>query len=282
MWGLFLGHQPIIYAGQRRAILERAHWYPAPGEIHPCAADDLPHVADTLLAGTTKTGVGLCLLDRLLGTPELHRLAEQIGAPQPFADSRLHDHVENGTVLQLRADLESTDDRQWKLLFSDEPVVMHTELAMCAPEIQPRWLLFHCVRPPSHDTGGQTLVVSMLDVFHALDPADRAILETTRLAGAVSPFLRYDDGRPVFVFKDGEDPYRWEHFGSADEAGVTKALAALGTALYQKAAVRGVPWRRGMVALVDNHRVFHARSRTRRRGASPRWLQEIRLGGSTA
>ena len=287
--GIYVEHAGDAHVAGRQAVLRRTEWYPAPAGARPDAdrevrAGDLVGVFAQLKLGLETRGLALVQLDRLLTNPELITLATLLGAPQQQSDERLAPYVEDDVILNLRAEHAETEDLTWQLLFAENYVMMHTELAGRLIHDQVRYLMFQCVNAPVRDEGGQTLLVPMPAVRARLTDRQAEILHATRHADYLAPptFLSWHEGREVFAVKDAEGehlPWRYEGDDpSVTAADVTEALAALLDALYQQDTTYGVPWEPLMLGVFDNTRFFHARSFSRRPvDGPPRHLREIRV-----
>jgi alpha-ketoglutarate-dependent taurine dioxygenase len=204
--------------------------------------------------------------------------------PQQQSDARLAPYVEDDVILNLRADHAETEDLTWELMFAENYVMMHSELAGRLIPEQVRYLMFQCVAAPVRDEGGQTLLVPMEAVRAQLTDREADLLRSTRHGGYANPpmFLTSHEGRDVFAVKDaeGEDlPWRYEGDDpsvTADE--VDAALRALLAAIYHEPAAYGVPWEPLVLGVFDNTRYLHARTFSRKPvDAPPRHLREVRV-----
>jgi alpha-ketoglutarate-dependent taurine dioxygenase len=281
--GVFAEQRSDRHVAMRQLVLRRQEWYPAPG-TRPAEASsvDLAGVFALLSLPLTSCGVAAVQLDRTLGNADLVALSGLFGQPQEQLDDRLADHVEDRVILNLRADLPETSDRTWRLLFAENYVMAHTELAFRLVSSQVRYLLFQCVIAPARDRGGQTLLFPMEDVRAQLTDREASILRATRPAEFTDPppFLSTYLDRDVFAFKDAEgDALPWRYDGDDAEADeVNGALAALLTAIYQPQIVRGVEWREHLLVAFDNTRFLHGRTFCRRPAeGTGRHLREVRV-----
>ncbi len=285
MEGVLVEHGQDAHVHGRQEVLRRQPWYPSPVPAPVNArADDLPGLYALLAVDLRARGVVTVSLDRLLTNDEFVTLAGLFGLLQQHADERLQDHVEDGVILNLRADEAETDDRTWRLLFAENYVMLHTELAGRPVASQVRHLLFQCVWPPDRDKGGQTLLVPMAGVVRRLTRRQAVVLAATRHAGFRDPppFLSPFEGRPVVAFKDTEgEPLPWRYEGddptvTAEE--VNDALRALLSAMYDPAITFGIPWEPNLLGAFDNTRFLHGRTFSRRvPGREPRHLREVRV-----
>ncbi|HET7488853.1 MAG TPA: TauD/TfdA family dioxygenase [Acidimicrobiales bacterium] len=284
MQGVLVERPGDPHVPARQAVLRRQTWYPSPGPPVEAPADDLPAVFALLAADLAGRGFAAAALDRLLTNDELVTLAGLFGVLQQHADERLLDHVEDRVILNLRADEAETDDRTWRLLFAENYVMLHTELAGRPLHTQVRHLLFQCVAPTDRDSGGQTVLVPMAGVVHRLSGRETAVLSATRHAGFDDPppFLSEFEGRVVVTFKDAEgEPLPWRYDGddptvTPDE--VEDALRSLLAAMYDPAIAFGIPWERNLLGAFDNTRFLHGRTFSRRPKDRPaRHLREVRV-----
>ena len=274
------------HVARRQQVLRRERWYPAPPGTLPqdVAAADLVDAFARIKIAVETHGVVLLRFDRLLTNPELISLASLLGTPQQQSDHRLGPYVEDGVILNLRADHVETADLTWELLFAENYVMMHSELAGRLIPEQVRYLLFQCVAAPVRDEGGQTLLVPMAAVRAQLTDRQAAILRVTRHGGYRDPpmLLTTHEGRDVFAVKDAEgEDLPWRHDGddrtvTADE--VDAAVRALLGAIYHEPSTFGVPWEPLVLGVFDNTRFLHARTFSRRPVDGPaRHLREIRV-----
>lgn len=279
-------------AGLRQRVLRRQTWYHSAKGGDPVAVClaassepfDARVVAKVLLDSLVRHGIVTLTLDRQLTNQELISLASSIGEPQEQLDPLLQPWVEDTVILNLRADHDEIDDRRWKLLFAENYVMLHTELAGRPIGLQPRYLLFQCVNPPQRDLGGQTLVVPMDAVRARLTFRQAAILRVTHHAGfmAPPPFLSDFEGRDVVTYKDAEgEALPWEYRGedpTVSREEVEDTLRALQAAIYEPSAIRGLGWQRHMLGAFDNTRFLHGRAFASRPQNGPaRHLREIRV-----
>lgn len=274
------------HVARRQQVLRRERWYPPPPGATPqdVAATDLVDAFARIKVGVESHGVVLLRFDRLLTNPELISLASLLGVPQEQGDERLQAYVEDGVILNLRADHTETADLTWELLFAENYVMMHSELAGRLIPEQVRYLLFQCVAAPVRDEGGQTLLVPMEAVRAQLSDRQADILRATRHGAYANPpmFLTTHEGRDVFAVKDaeGEDlPWRYDgRDATVTTAEVDDAVRALLAAIYHEPAAFGVPWEPLLLGVFDNTRFLHARTFSRRPAdAAPRHLREIRV-----
>jgi hypothetical protein len=192
--------------------------------------------------------------------------------------------VDDQVILNLRADQPETDDHAWGLLFAENYVMLHTELAARPVAAQPRHILLQCLEPSPPDGGGQTVLVAMNRIRRCLTDRQAAILRATRSArpDGAPPFLRWEGGREVFAFKDeaqGEIPWKYEGGDpSVSPNDIDDTIRTLLNALYDPAGVTGLWWERSALGIIDNHRFFHGRTfAPRPADGPPRHLRRVRV-----
>ena len=286
MIGRFVEDPGDRHVGLRQAVLRHDPWYPCPEGIgsRGASADDLGTCAGRLTVELQSRGAALLELDRALSNWELIELASALGTPLEQPNPRTQPWVEDGVILNLRAEHAETTDLGWGLLFAENYVRLHTELAGRPVPSQPRYIILQCIQPPRRDAGGQTILVPMEAVRRALTDRQAEILRATRGcrdAGG-SPVLRRDHGRDIFVFKDAEGEDLWWRY-EGDDPSVTSyevndILRVLLGALYEPSAVVGFPWRAWALGAIDNTRFFHGRTFVHRpRDGPPRHLRRVRV-----
>jgi alpha-ketoglutarate-dependent taurine dioxygenase len=286
LMGRFVERAADRHVGQRETILRRRRWYPEPNGVYRIQARAngpfglLPVVREQL----TAYGAALLAFDRVLSNRELVRFAEAFGTPLPQPNPRTQPWVDDRVILNLRADFAETADHTWGLLFAENYVMLHTELAARPAEVQPRYVLLQCVEPSPRDMGGQTVLVDMDRVRHSLTDRQAAILKATCRSGdgAGPPFLRHSGDREIFSFKDEAEegiPWNYERDGQpVVRQEVNDAIRRLLSALYDAANVTGFYWQPGTLGIIDNHRLFHGRTFAPRACADrPRHLRRVRV-----
>jgi Taurine catabolism dioxygenase TauD, TfdA family len=286
MAGHFCEHPGDRHAVMRESVLRRRRSYSLPPGIEPmpARANDLPRGIAMGHAALDAHGAALLALDRPLSNGEFIQLANGFGTPLPQPNPRTRPWVEDQVILNLRADYPETSDHHWGLLFAENYVMLHTELAARPVATQPRHILLLCVEPSPPDSGGQTVLVSMSGVLRHLTDRQADILRATRLAqpDGAPPFLRSADGREIFAFKDeAQSGIPWKYDGGDPYVGPTDiddAIRAMLEALYDQAGVSGLWWKRSMLGIIDNHRFFHGRTfAPRRPDVPPRHLRRVRV-----
>jgi alpha-ketoglutarate-dependent taurine dioxygenase len=268
MIGIFVERGESDYAARRQAVLKRTSWYPSPDKINAqtVSAGDVLGCSAYVRNALRGTGLAWLELDRALTNKELVGLAEALGRPLKQPNPRTQPWVDEGVILNLRADHEETSDLEWGLLFSKNYVMLHTELAARPVNNQPQYIIFHCIEPPQQDTGGQTILISMENVRNALSKRQASIMSHTRQARyADAPrFLRCCGAREIFAFKDlGGQDVVWCYEGddrTVTSHEVNNAIATLLDALYRPSGIVGFHWKRWALGIFDNTRYFHGRT----------------------
>jgi hypothetical protein len=284
--GVFDEQPTAAHVRRRQAVLREQRWYPSTRAASATRidAENVVAVFAHLKVGLESHGVATVQLDRILTNDEFISLAGLLGVPQLQEDARLQPWVEDQVILNVRADRLETEDLEWELLFAENYVMLHTELAGRMVESQVRHLLFQCVGAPPVDRGGQTLLVSMDTIRKAITDRQAAILTATRHTGYSDPpsFLSRIESRDVFAFKDAEgDSIPWRYNGGDDTVTgeeVQGSIAALLAAMYDPSTVTGISWTPHMLAAFDNRRFFHGRALSPREPDRPRrHLREVRV-----
>jgi len=286
MQGTLTESQHESYARTRAALLRQREWFTSGIELVEAKAECLQQASECLQREVKTHGLALAHFDRLLSNSDYIALASYFGAPMLQPNPKTQPWVDERVILNLRAEREETADVEWGLLFAENFIVLHTELALKPAAQQPRYILLLCVEPPLPDAGGQTIVVPMDAVARGLVPAHaRALcrIHYARIPDA-PPFLRIEDGRAVFSIRDpGGAALEWK-YDDGDEScagvdGVNAAIRSFLTALYDPDIIRGIPWQRNLLAVIDNRRVFHGRTFGGRplNGGAPRHLRRIRV-----
>jgi Taurine catabolism dioxygenase TauD, TfdA family len=286
MIGIFVERDEADYAVRRQAVLKRREWYPSPdrtdaqtisdGDVLGCSA----YVRTALRA----SGLAWIELDRALTNKELVELAKALGRPLKQPNPRTQPWVDEGVILNLRADHEETNDLEWGLLFSKNYVMLHTELAARPVKDQPQYIIFHCIEPPQQDAGGQTILISMENIRSALSRRQASIMRQTHHAryADVPRFLRCCGVKEIFAFKDlGGQDLVWRYEGddrTVTSQEVNAAIAALLSSLYQPSGIIGFHWKRWALGIFDNTRYFHGRTFIHGPSEGPaRHLRRVRI-----
>jgi alpha-ketoglutarate-dependent taurine dioxygenase len=253
-------------------VLCPAAAWPAPGEGYvaaPCR-EDLGELAARLRGAAGAHGVGLADLGEPLSAGELIAFGRFLGDPIAEHDPAIAGFVEDGYVLNLR-DGGLTDDIRFKPFSADE-LLLHTEGSLRPDGNRPRWIVLQCRRQPDDQVGAQTITISMPGVADRLGPGALAALRRIRIAGGSHPVVSGDPA--VFAFRDpgvSDDGFESADAGADPVEVVTRLLEAL----YDPGSVRAIPWRCGLLAVIDNTRVFHGR--TRGTPGERRHLQRVRV-----
>jgi Taurine catabolism dioxygenase TauD, TfdA family len=253
-----------------RVLCTAAAW-PAPGDGYVCVGpEDLAGFARRLQCAAELHGVALADLGEPLSAADLIALARHLGEPIPEHDPAIAGFVEDTFVLNL-LDAGSTDDVRFKP-FSTEELLLHTEGSLRADGERPRWIMLQCRHEPGGAAGAQTITIGMQGIADRLGSGVLAALRQIRIAGGSHPVV---SGEPtVFAFRD--PGVSNDSFESADPgADPVQMVTRLLETLYDPGSVRAIPWRRGLLAVIDNKRVFHGR--TRGSAGERRHLQRVRV-----
>jgi alpha-ketoglutarate-dependent taurine dioxygenase len=259
----------------RTAVLEEMSWYPS----RPVMAENA--TAGQLLADPAATrervgrsGLALWHLPEPLGVAEFIDLASVFGEPEAETESSLMDRVQRRVILDLKPDSmeELTEHNQ---PFTTAPLTFHIEGSRRPRGTSPTYLLFQCLEPPARDRGNQTVLRSIDNILAALTARTKAVLSETILTpeSTDATVIYRTADRLRLNFRDPAPiPFRW--VSAYDRDDVIGALTELLVCVYAKDAAIGIPWQRGLLTIVDNHRWLHARTRGQ---AGSRHLQRIRV-----
>jgi alpha-ketoglutarate-dependent taurine dioxygenase len=249
-----------VSARARSAVLWRQEWFPSPAQARPVTVAELSASPSVLRDALAPAGLALFEISGPLDTARFIEVASVLGVPEPETERSLMHRVDSGVVLNLRPD-SAEPVTEHSQPFTDSPLTFHTEGSRRPLGASPSWLLFHCVTAPEPDRGGQTLLRSAHEVLDTLSEPSRAVLARTVLTpeSTDASVICELDGRPRLNFRDpAPAPFTWRSpFGDRQ---VTEALAELLRRLYDVAAVGGIHWRDGQLAVIDNSRWLHARS----------------------
>lgn len=260
-------------AAARSAVLDPGRRYPFPLAPRCTTAS---RALDELVPGAAAHGVAAVQLAEPLAPRDLLRLGGTLGGLIPETAPAVRHRVTAGRILNLVTDVPETADVDQQP-FAANWLLMHTESSARPPASQPRHLLFQCLAEAASLVDGQTVVVPSDSVASQLSPTDLTVLGHVRYCGARHPLVRWEAGRPVFSFRDpGSRPLALDADCRVPADRVGAAVTALLTALYRTEEVYAVPWRQGLLVLLDNHRVFHGRTRSSTT-ATGRHLQRLRI-----
>jgi alpha-ketoglutarate-dependent taurine dioxygenase len=285
MIGSFLERESDPHVASRRALIEEPNVLPAPDVpvVMARAANVLGPAVDALVASVAEHGLGVLQLDEPLSNSRFCELGTLFGNAMPETDPAVLPQVEGDVVLNLISAHGHTSDVS-RQPFGTNALSLHTEGSGRATAEQPRYIILMCCNPGGDATAAQTVLVPMATVHDRL-PADVAqLLSRTRYRTThdVPWLLRQEAGRPVFSFRDfQQQTLEWELDGMADPEAVSDAIRQLLRAIYTRAGVSGVHWRRSAVVVLDNRYFFHGRVA----GAveplgEPRHLKRLRIAGS--
>jgi uncharacterized protein (UPF0276 family)/alpha-ketoglutarate-dependent taurine dioxygenase len=233
------------------------------------------------LAGT---GVAKLCLERALSNGELVSLSERIGPilAVPQGDPSIARHTEDRVVLDVENDGDPLEGGPSRKLFTDEAVLLHTELSWAPERRRPRFVLLGCVHAAEADAGGQTVLASMDSTSRHLDEEQLDILLRLRRFAVpdASPIASRRGRRVVFSHRDLV-PFEWccraPSGVRVDE--VNGAVSALLRAMYTSISCR-IRWAAGDIVVFDNTRWFHGR--TVQHPGLNRALKRVLVGGGQA
>jgi len=260
---------------RRDAVLREPRWFPCSGiSISNSTAEMLIEEAAIVRERVDNAGLALFQLTRPLDTNEFVALAATLGLPERETERSLMDRVTGGIILNLTPDstLPLTEDSQ---PFTPQPLTYHIEGSRRPLGMSPAYLLFQCLECPAVDRGGQTIVRSISDTLAALAETTQAVLASTVLnpEATTAPVIYERGNQRTLNFRDpAPAEFRWQ--SQYDRAEVVSAFAQLLSAIYDSDATVGIPWREGLLVVVDNHRWLHARTSGR---VGRRHLQRIRV-----
>ena len=237
-------------------------------------------IATEARAAVERDGIALVSLGQPVEVDRFLTFGRYFGTAMSERDPAVQPFVQDDVVLNLLSEGRCTSDSSLQPFASNE-LNIHSESSGRALTEQPRYIALLCVDPGEDARQSQTILISMADVDDRLTADERAILTQTRYSRNPNapPLLRSLDGRPVFSFRDfGKAELDWTYFGdTADADAVKKALRALLAAIYGSNAI-GMQWAAGDLALIDNMRFFHGRTRGVIDPSSPpRHLMRLRL-----
>ncbi|MEV6421253.1 TauD/TfdA family dioxygenase [Streptomyces sp. NPDC051662] len=223
-----------------------------------------------------------------LGSPlpvrQLLRFGSMLGTPQPETDPAVLPFTEEQVVLNLCSVRNRTEDPAMQP-FARDALALHSEGSGRGIAQQPRYIVLMC-RAPGGAAAALTVLVSMAEVASRLDREEKDLLRAIAYrAGTPPPVLRYEDGRPVFSFRDfmGQR-LLWRYTPGPHHAPepepeperVNAVLRRLLAAMYTTRAA-GVRWEAGLLIVVDNRRFFHGRTAAPASGVGLRHLQRLRI-----
>lgn len=256
---------------RRESVLLEQDWFPC-----DLAIGSVSRPTDLAKVRATVDRCGVALLD--LGDPldadGFIGLAQVFGVPEAESAATLMHRVDRRVILNLKPDSRGviTEANQ---PFTSEPLTFHVEGSRRPRGTSPAYLLFQCLGNPQADHGGQTILRSIDDVLANLSRRSFNVLTATVLnpASTDATVIYDDNGKRTLNFRDpAPNQFEWDSPFRPDE--VVDALTQLLTAVYDRGKTIGVPWRPGMLAIVDNKRWLHARTSG---GTPTRHLQRIRV-----
>lgn len=278
--GSFTENSSDDHCRLRAQLLSENSALAQPAVGFPATAADFPgEILDGIDRDLVRYGLGVVRLDEPLPNGLFRKLGSALGTVTPETAPDIQSYVEDGVVLNLRADAGITQDVSLQP-FASNPLSLHSEGSGRAVADQPRYIVLMCVEPG--DNSASTVLVSMDEVAAGLDAEDLRLLRATRYADApgVPPVVRSQGDHVVFAFRDfQQDTLRWvcEADGASPEA-VNGALGRLLTRMYEARGASGVLWSRGLLVVIDNTRFFHGRTAGLPRAAArTRHLKRLRI-----
>ncbi|QHC31820.1 MULTISPECIES: TauD/TfdA family dioxygenase [unclassified Streptomyces] len=264
MKGTFRERPDHPHVALRDRLLDQGRGYDLPLTPLPGRADAPWETARAVLDAQVRPhGIGLLDLDRVMSNEEFLAFGAVLGTAQPERSADVAGMVDDGVILNLRTCRPATADPA-RQPFAANPLTLHSESSGAPVAAQPRYIVLMCVAATEQKTAGQTVLVAMSDVHDALSPGTRKLLGHLRYdrPGEVPAVLRHCDGRPVFSLRDfHHTPMDWTLDTRADDpAEVNRALAEAYAALYSRRC-SGLRWVPGRLAVIDNTRYFHGRTR---------------------
>ncbi|GAB1644049.1 TauD/TfdA family dioxygenase [Krasilnikovia sp. MM14-A1259] len=243
----------------RRRVLHPERAYPFPTRPRAATADLAPRL---LARDAARHGVAAVRLDAPLDAAGFLAVGGALGRLVAETAPAVQSRVTAGHILNLVTDVAPTPDVDLQP-FAAGVLLLHTESSARPPRSRPRYVLLQCRQAASRPVDGQTVVISYDEVAARLGPAVLGLLSKVRYRGARHPLLRRARGRAVFSFRDpGEQPLELDVDRSVPADRVAPALTELCAAMYRPEATYAIPWEPGLLALVDNRRVFHGRTRS--------------------
>lgn len=263
--------------GRRRAeVLERLEWFPE-GDLRSVDIElaDVMHDPGQLAGCVAAKGVGVFRLCRPLTVREFIGLAEQFGRPERESDSSLGHRVEQRVVLNLVPDARGPVTEQ-NQPFSTSSLTLHIEGSRRPRGTAPSFLLFQCLTPSPRDEGSQTILRSVDGLLADLSDEALGVLATTILGPRQTdaPIVYEHDFQRRLNFRDPW-PQPYDLASDSDEKTALQAVTELLKAIYDSKSIIGIPWERNTLAVVDNRRWLHGRTRG---NPGARHLQRIRIG----
>ncbi|MEU6243471.1 TauD/TfdA family dioxygenase [Streptomyces sp. NPDC047024] len=243
------------------------------------SADFPGEILDGLDRDIRRRGLGVVRLDEPLSNDSFLKLGSSLGTAIPETAPAVQPYVEDGVLLNLRADAGITRDVSLQP-FASNPLSLHSEGSGRSLADQPRYIVLMCVEPG--DNSASTVLVPMAEVASDTSDEDLRLLRATRYADApgVPPVVRSQGDHTVFSFRDfQQDPLRWicEADGATQHA-VNGALGRLLARMYGARGTSGVLWSRGLLVVIDNTRFFHGRmAGLPRAAARTRHLKRLRI-----
>ncbi|WP_157139183.1 TauD/TfdA family dioxygenase [Gordonia alkanivorans] len=255
----------------RAAVLSAHVLWPAFGlEPAPYGTDSLDALAARLTSRSSEQGVAVLDIGRPLTADALVQLGWRMGTVLAERDPAVTSFCENEYVLNLRSTEDAGDFELQP--FSPRELFAHTEASHRPSGQRPTWIVLQCLTANEDDASAQTVAIAMDAVARCLSAVQLETLRSTQRVGSSHPVVECD--APVFALRDPSVTDDRFTSDSGKEAADAAVLAAM-KAVYQTRLVRRIPWRPGVIAAIDNTKVFHARTAGEPHGS--RHLQRVRV-----
>lgn len=240
-------------------------------------------IDDDVRTQAAKDGVALVdLRGKPLSNQEYIEFMSQFGMPLPEEDSSIQEFVEDTVILNIRTKFEECLDSNHQP-FATNGLTFHMERAFTSLDRQPNYLSLLCLEPPDESAGGQTLAYPM-DLFREhfseqeLELMRQAVPRSDTLkVASKNPLLAFDPKRNLeyFALRDlGEYGKEWTVEPPHLE-GIESLMRKVRERLYDHSCIRSLKWEPGYLYILDNKRVFHARTEQQR--VTRRHLKRIRV-----
>ncbi len=243
----------------------------------------LLQLEDDILAFAKRDGVAkIDLCDTPLSNSEYTTFMRRFGTLMHEDDPAIRDFIEDEVILNIRTRYEECLANAHQP-FATNGLAFHMERAFAPAEKQPNFLALLCIEPPDESVGGQTLAYAM-DRFRThfsdneLETMRRLYPQSVSLGiSSVNPILARDERRDLeyFAFRDlGEFGTDWD-VGPTPSDAVVQLMQKIRRCLYDHDNIRSLAWEVGRLYILDNKRVFHAR--TEQQHLTRRHLKRIRV-----
>lgn len=279
--GIFREQDTDPHVALREALLGGRLIPPPAIEPVPVAASGpVGELEEVLRRQLTAQGLALVQLDEPLASDRMIEVGARLGEIMPETDPAVQPNVESDVILHLISTDHDTADVS-RQPFATTALSLHTEGSGRPAGGQPRYIILMCLDAGDEENAAQTVVVPFSAVEQRLGQSDRRLLAAVSYDRPDVPtILRTVGERAVFSFRDFQGAeLRWRNEApEADTAAVRRALVALLEAMYASDSARGLQWRRGALAVIDNTWVFHGRTAAPYRSSTRhRHLKRLRI-----